>query len=321
MPRQGRFLEIMVKHMQEFLAPEGINVQSPEIFYKNGVKIGEIDVTLRGNFGSSRIFVGVECRDRPSDGPQGIPWISEIYGKKSLLEVDKMIAVSTTGFTVEAINSAKKLGIDLLTVNNVEDINISNWFVPLVIDFTGTLNEILEVHLSTIPKINLHKNIPTKTLFLFEKDINKLISLEEFIKPELDIILKNYKLNPINELKTVINIQRPIQAIINKKRVSITNTTISLRIWQKIVKTPILFNVYTNPENNEIIAMSGITRIENEDIKFKILATVKKNSTKNDSRDIRLDFLTLDDKPYEIPAGSIFSFYAIPKNTDNSPQI
>jgi hypothetical protein len=99
---------------------EGVVVKSPEVFFKNGKIIGEIDITLRGNFGSTSMFIGVECRDRPADGPQGINWIQAIYGKQAHLKVDKMIAVSSTGFRDEAIELARQFKIDLLVLNQDE---------------------------------------------------------------------------------------------------------------------------------------------------------------------------------------------------------
>ena len=126
MPRGGKFLEILVKNLQEFLANEEITVTSPEEFHEDGKKIGEIDVTLRGKFGSGSIFVGIECRDRAK--PQGRDWIREIYGKKDDLNVDKMIAVSSSGFAGPAINLAKEVGIDLLTIEDASRIDLNDWF-------------------------------------------------------------------------------------------------------------------------------------------------------------------------------------------------
>lgn len=107
MPRKGRLLEQLVKHFQEQLAPQGVVVQSPEEFRDaNGNKLGEIDVTLRGRFGTSRIFIGIECRDRPADAPQGNDWITQIDGKKRLFGADRMIALSSTGFTPSSNTSS-----------------------------------------------------------------------------------------------------------------------------------------------------------------------------------------------------------------------
>ena len=108
MATKGRFLEILVKFIERTLSSDEVTITSPERFYSSGKQIGEIDITIRGKFGSSIIFVGIECRDRPSDGPQGIDWIELIAGKKSLLKVDKMVAVSTTGFRTEAVEAAKQ---------------------------------------------------------------------------------------------------------------------------------------------------------------------------------------------------------------------
>src|SRR5262245_29714912 len=113
MPRKGRLLELLVQHLEQFIVPEGVQVTSPEEFYDStGQKIAEIDVTLRGKFGSAVIFIGIECRDRPAEGQQGAPWIREIHGKKEQLDVDKMLAVSTTGFTDPAVQAAEELGIE-----------------------------------------------------------------------------------------------------------------------------------------------------------------------------------------------------------------
>jgi hypothetical protein len=84
MAQKGQFLEIMMANLQSYLGPAGIDVKLREKFYnpESGKQIGEIDITVRGEFGASTFFFGIECRDRPADGPQGLPWIREIVGKK-----------------------------------------------------------------------------------------------------------------------------------------------------------------------------------------------------------------------------------------------
>lgn len=118
MPTAGRFLENLVTYVQRRLAPEGAIVRSPERFYRDGKQIGEIDVTVRGQFGSATVFLGIECRDRPSEGPQGLDWIMTLVGKKKLLGVDKLIAVSTTGFRTAALRAARDEGIDTLLISD-----------------------------------------------------------------------------------------------------------------------------------------------------------------------------------------------------------
>jgi hypothetical protein len=88
MAQKGQFLEIMMANLQSYLGPAGIDVKLREKFYnpESGKQIGEIDITVRGEFGASTFFFGIECRNRPADGPQGLPWIREIVGKKTNLD-------------------------------------------------------------------------------------------------------------------------------------------------------------------------------------------------------------------------------------------
>jgi hypothetical protein len=118
MPTPGRFLENLVTHIQRQLAPSGAVIKSPERLYRGRKQIGEIDVTIRGKFGAASVFIGIECRDRSGEGPPGLAWIQQLLGKKQLLRVDKLVAVSTTGFRAEAVEAAKEHGIDLLTATD-----------------------------------------------------------------------------------------------------------------------------------------------------------------------------------------------------------
>ncbi len=146
MPRKGRFLELLVKQLQESLVSEGIEVRSPEEFYKGGQKIGEIDVTLRGKFGTSTVFVGIECRDRPQDGPQGREWIREIIGEKEDFCIHKMIAVSSTGFTQPAIELAEKTDVQLLVLDEATQNDLQDWFDTLTLCWNDPVtNEFITV--------------------------------------------------------------------------------------------------------------------------------------------------------------------------------
>jgi hypothetical protein len=217
MPRGGRFVEILVAHLQEFFGPDGIEVRSPEEFRHNGKKIGEIDVTLRGNYGSSKIFVGIECRDRPSGGPQGLPWINEIKGKQELLKVDKIIAVSTTGFTADAIHAANDFGIDLLTIENPTPLVLRGWFETITFAWT---------------------------------DQN-----------------------------------------------------------EKTTEVMVLLNQCRRLSDDQVIALTGTATVRMENDEFKVLILVKKHQLDLPTMDLRISFLTLDDKPYILPAGARISLY------------
>ena len=91
MAQPGQFLEIVVVNLQSYLGPQGADVRLREKFYNSetGKQIGEIDITVRGDFGASKFFFAIECRDRPAEGPQGLPRITQILGRKDCLSLTK----------------------------------------------------------------------------------------------------------------------------------------------------------------------------------------------------------------------------------------
>jgi hypothetical protein len=118
--KEGKFLEMLVECLQKLLASDGITVTRNEKFRSKGKQVGEVDVVLRGKFGSTNMVVGIECRDRK--GPQGRDWIQQIMGKRDDLAefgFRHWIAVSSSGFASTAEALAKKANIELLVPGKV----------------------------------------------------------------------------------------------------------------------------------------------------------------------------------------------------------
>ena len=306
MPRKGRTLEVMIKSLENLLSPQGIVVSSPEEFYdEEGKKIGEIDITLRGNFGSSKVFVGIECRDRSASGPQGRDWIREIKGKRDDLKVDKMIAVSTTGFTDPAITLADRWRIDLLTVEDIKKLDIPDWFQLVDFCWTEECYEITgAVELTTIPK-----TVP-KTghgmLYLRLADTGELLPLKKYIQPELDnhFFSLQASANISQEIKLTLEIDGPIDAVWNGNTLVVSKIKIPIKIWLEAICTRALLNACIRQSDDEVVGLIGICRVKTASRKFSAIVTVKRNPTDNSSRDLKFEFLDDNFEPYEIPAGT-----------------
>lgn len=88
----------------------------------DGIQIAELDVEATGELGSSSIRWVFECRDRPADGPAGVGWIEQLVTRRDRLQLDKMFAVSTTGFSEPAKRLAEQRGITLRSVVALSDI-------------------------------------------------------------------------------------------------------------------------------------------------------------------------------------------------------
>lgn len=81
----------------------------------------QIDITLR-NDDSLTI---IECRSHAKK--QDVKWIEELYGRKSSLNADTVIAVSSSGFTEGAFKKACRFGVILRDLNHLSDEEIIKW--------------------------------------------------------------------------------------------------------------------------------------------------------------------------------------------------
>jgi hypothetical protein len=320
MPRKGRLLEILVKHFEQTLAPEGVKVESPEEFYKGGKKIGEMDITLRGNFGSSSIFVGIECRDRPNDGVQGIDWITQIKGKQQLLHVDKMIAVSSTGFSQQAIDAAHEFNIDLINFEDINNVNLENWFTTATFIYIDSRFQILEgARIETenksgdISRLGIEMNSPILEFVPGEKRY----SMEEFIAPQVETLFKEIKILP-NEppLQVELEVNSPFKIVSDGSQFQVVKMTIPVEIWQDAIEAKVLLNAYKKPDQNDVMALGGICEIQTRTQKLKVLLVANKNIKDFNLTDLRVYFLTEDYKPHVVPAGSSLTVLSLKLASD-----
>lgn len=124
MATDGKWLERLVASIEERALPAGFSVKvNDKIYNEQGVQMAEFDVQVTGRLGTQEVKLLIECRDRK--GPADANWIYSLKGRKDIHGFQKVTAVSTSGFTVPAIEYAKHADIELrevLTLTN-DDIN------------------------------------------------------------------------------------------------------------------------------------------------------------------------------------------------------
>lgn len=88
----------------------------------------EVDVVIEGKVGSQRVIVAVECRDhqRVAD----VTWVDMMKAKHDRLNTHALLLGSRSGFTREARDVASKYGIELFTLEDIEDANIPAMLGP-----------------------------------------------------------------------------------------------------------------------------------------------------------------------------------------------
>ena len=267
-------LENLVAALEDFLVPPGFKVTKREPFYNDhGKQIGEIDITIRGELGSFEVFYGVECRDRPSEGPQDREWIRGVKAKKDDLIVDKMIAVSTTGFTSTAVEFAKEVGIELRTIEPASKLDMRDWFEVFEVEYSSPLWDIDGIlNIVTVPKITAAQMYSDR-LVMKDPTSGQSISFNDFIAPHLAPVFRSFAENPdIKEKKKNVPIDCDLIGVLEEQEFKIVRIDIPVRWWRETVKGQVLFNVYKRFEpGGKIIALSGICRIKPKGQKFLVL--------------------------------------------------
>ena len=124
--RLGRNLEKIVRDLEKLLGDSNLEVKSPDKLFDYASEIyREVDISIKGKLGTNPILIVIECRDRGR--PQNVTWIEQLKTKRDGIRANKMIAVSTSGFSPNAVILAEKYGIGIRNVNDLDAKELSGW--------------------------------------------------------------------------------------------------------------------------------------------------------------------------------------------------
>lgn len=79
----------------------------------------EVDIWIRVTGATHEVLIGVECRMSGS-GPQSVEWVEQMHGKHSHLPTNKLVLVSSSGFSKNAWKLAEALKIKAIQPTEVE---------------------------------------------------------------------------------------------------------------------------------------------------------------------------------------------------------
>lgn len=150
MANDGKTLENLVSFVEKSMLQQGFELVRNEREYNlDGVQVGEFDLQVKGRVGTTDIRWLIECRDRPSAGPQGGAWIEQLVGRRDRFGFNKVTAVSTSGFTAGAVDFAQQRGIELRTVEAMEPEFFANWLEMQVIHTETRRSHLLHADIGT----------------------------------------------------------------------------------------------------------------------------------------------------------------------------
>ena len=103
----------------------------------------EVDVVVEAKVGEHELIVGLECVEhgRPAD----VSWVETMVGKHQHLPTDRLLLVSSSGFSRQAMILAASEGIDIMTPEEACDADwvrtMGSFFVERI-DITPTSAEL-----------------------------------------------------------------------------------------------------------------------------------------------------------------------------------
>jgi hypothetical protein len=232
----------------------------------------EIDVLIEKIEGGTIKRVAIECRDRFVK--DDIIWIDGLIGKYLNLPVDKLIAVSSSGFSEAAKLKAKANGIELRTTKEIKNINWDQEFIKIgMVDWQlnfqllKVTGETKDGHIMLNPedKVTYKDEIRTfSELFqVFREALWDKLFTEKFSQK----IKETYKTK--EDLSKFISIEYNVpipnfQLIKDKSVYSIESLTLH------IVGTPTVINILTRHYNylSSVISRTELKVDENQSLIF-----------------------------------------------------
>lgn len=125
MPRRTNDFQELIALLHQQMAPSGATVTESEMVLDKATgDVREVDITIQYEIAGIPITIAIECRDhkRPAD----VLWIEQLMGK-FLNRATRIVAVSRSGFTPQALEKAAAVGIETMTIAAARDRNWIAW--------------------------------------------------------------------------------------------------------------------------------------------------------------------------------------------------
>jgi hypothetical protein len=116
--------EQLVARIEKDAGPLGLVVTSPDwVLCKITGRKREVDASIRSRAGTTNILITIECRKRHPK--QDVTWIEQLVTKRDAIGAACTIAVSSSGFTPNAVAVANRHGIQLRRLSEVSAATIN----------------------------------------------------------------------------------------------------------------------------------------------------------------------------------------------------
>lgn len=290
MPRKGKDVEEIAERLHKLILGPGWEIKSPDrITDKITGQSREVDVSIRLKSGYISILIIVECRDRDIED---VMWIEQLVTKCKNLGADKLIAVSSTGFTEPAKKSAEHYGIVTQVLSKINPDDIKSWLYGSSVGTCCGFYRFTNISLKLTGSEHIYPvtNIEDK-LFLFENGnynfndifrievLNKQQDLFSDVKIDGSKIIKRIDLSILNKYSIKAD---------NLEIYLIESFVVEVELWYEQQKIPFSKAYRFGDGNDIIIEWAGTDPIDLGNGPIKLSLSRKKD---NDALNIGIDFL------------------------------
>jgi hypothetical protein len=128
-PKRSNEFQQIIADLYQALAPVGAKFQQSAMIPEPDGTLREVDVLIKTSVAGTELSLAVECRDYNRN--QSIEWVDSLIGKYQRLPIDKVVAVSSSGFSKSSILKASRHRIHCLSAAQAESVDwAKKWCEP-----------------------------------------------------------------------------------------------------------------------------------------------------------------------------------------------
>ena len=147
--RTNAFQKLILRIYQQLNSPGGRVEESVLLSERGGGTPREVDILLHSRVFGIDLRIAVECRGRKHK--DDIIWIDGLIGKYRDLGIDKVVAVSKSGFSQGAIDKAAASGIETFTLRKALETDWPTQFKRLGVAQLTRQDHPVSISLTTTP--------------------------------------------------------------------------------------------------------------------------------------------------------------------------
>jgi hypothetical protein len=168
MPKRSNNFQRLIYLIHHQLANDAVVTESKFLRDSAAEAEREVDIVIETTVGEYSLTISIECRDRGRVAD--IEWVEQMIAKHHTLPTNKLILISSSGFTKRAAKKAQAQGVQTLSLSQAAQ---ANWNVLTGIGKVGLVKFTVEY--------SAYFALLEETSFLLDKDQEIHIENEGFI--------------------------------------------------------------------------------------------------------------------------------------------